>query len=98
MQIVINKLPELLTWHDTLTIAVIIFAITQFMETTPLRRYIFYLGWLRTITVVLVALPIILIIITNIFLPSLFPAILSISELKYCYNFVYSFPRFLPSA
>ncbi len=64
---------ELLTWHDALTIAVIIFAITQFMETTRLRRYLFYLGWLRTFTVILVGLPIILVIIANAPPSSLFP-------------------------
>lgn len=66
---------ELLTWHDALTIAVIIFAITQFMETTRLRKYLFYLGWLRTATVVLVGLPIILVMIANAPPSSLFPVI-----------------------
>ncbi|MEK7534077.1 MAG: hypothetical protein AAB600_01955 [Patescibacteria group bacterium] len=72
---VANLQPQLLTWHDALTIAVIIFAITQFMETTRLRRYLFYLGWLRTVTVVLVGLPIILVIIANAPPSSLFPVI-----------------------
>lgn len=56
---------DYLTWHDALAIAAVIFAITQFMETTRLRRYLFYLGFLRITTVILVALPLLLVIISN---------------------------------
>ncbi|MDP2637541.1 MAG: hypothetical protein Q8P26_00575 [Candidatus Levybacteria bacterium] len=59
-----------MTWHDALTIAAVIFAITQFMETTSLRRYIFYLGRLRKITVFLVGIPLISIAIGT-FVPDL---------------------------
>lgn len=90
-----NPQPELLTWHDTLTIAAIIFAITQFMETTRLRKYLFYLGCLRTITVILVGMPILLIIIANAPPIALVPIISSIGNIlgKYFWYIApFSFP------
>lgn len=61
---------ELLSWQSALTIAAVIFAITQFMETTSLRKYLFYLGRLRKITVFLVGIPLISIAIGT-FIPNL---------------------------
>jgi|GEM_PF-5611716 len=57
---------DLLTWHDALAIAVVIFAITQFMENTKLRKYLFYFGWLRNTTVFLTGIPILLVVISTI--------------------------------
>ncbi len=61
-----KEVGRFLSWQQLLSMGAIIFAATQFMESTKLRKYIFRFGKLRYITFWLVGIPIFLVITANI--------------------------------